>query len=186
MTIKTNLFQVRARNSKNESPPSSLFRLSFDDVSNIDRLSGLQTTHIGPDFLVLKWNAIKNVEGYIVQPVLPSPYPKIASIKTNTTTIRLNDLVSGVHITIKVSAYQKSYYGRQSSISIVLPGKALPEVINPSLYHDGHNTRLRWVKPITDVNNLTYGVYYGTTLDEMYESKFVECIFVPRPISMLL
>lgn len=173
-----NLFQVRARNSKNESPPSSLVRLSFDDVSNIDRLSGLQTTNIGPDFIVLKWNAIRGADGYIVQPVLPAPYPKLQTVQTINTTTRLKNLVPGAHITVKVSAYQKTYYGRQSSIYVVLPGKPLPEVLNPSIYHDETSTRLRWTKPETDLKNLTYGIYYGLSLSEMYESKSKKMSFV--------
>lgn len=168
-----NLLQVRARNSKNESPPSTLVRLSFDDVSNIDRLSGLQTTNIGPDFVTLKWNAIKGVDGYIIQPVLPQPYPKIAPIRTVETTAKLNNLVPGAHITVKVSAYVKNYYGRVSSIYVVLPGIALPEVPHISLFHDGSSTHLIWAKPnITGLQNLTYGIYYGTTLEELYESEF--------------
>lgn len=106
-----------------------------------------------------------------MQPVLPAPYPKLPTIQTIDTTTRLSNLVPGAHYTVKVSAYQKSYYGRQSSIYVVLAGKALPEVLKPSLYHDDVSTRLRWSKPETDMKNLTYGVYFGTTLDEMYESK---------------
>lgn len=162
--------QVRARNSRNESPPSSLVRLTFHDVTSIDRLSGLQTTNIGSDFIVLKWNAIKDIDGYIVQPSLPPPYPKLPSIRTTNTTARLENLVPGAHFTIKVSAYQDKYYGRQSSIYVVLPGKALPEV-NASIFNTEHQTRLRWNKPETDLKNLTYGIYYGTTLDEMYEGR---------------
>ncbi|KAG4075464.1 hypothetical protein HA402_015117 [Bradysia odoriphaga] len=162
-------FWVRARNSKNESPPSTLVRLAFNDVTSIDRLSGLQTTNVGSDFIDLKWNAIKDVDGYIVQPSLPPPYPKIPSTRTTNTTLRLENLVPGAHFTIKVSAYQNKYYGRQSSIYVVLRGKALPEVTGVSIYHTEHQTRLRWNKPETDLANLTYGVYYGTTLDEMYD-----------------
>lgn len=165
-------FQVRARNSKNESPSSSLARLSFDDVSNIDRLSGLQTTNIGHDFIILKWNAIKAVDGYIVQPVLPQPYPKLPVIRTTEPTAQLNNLVPGAHINIKVSAYVKNYFGRVSSISVVLPGLPLPEVPQTSLFHDGTSTRLKWHKPNTTLQNLTYGIYYGTTLEELYESNF--------------
>lgn len=99
----TYAFWVRARNSKNESPNSKLVRLSFDDITNIDRLSGLQTSNIGPDYITLIWNPIKNVDGYIVQPVLPQPYPKIAPLQTLEPKIRLNNLVPGVHITIQVN-----------------------------------------------------------------------------------
>lgn len=79
-----------------------MVRLSFDDVSNIDRLSGLQTTSIGVDFITLKWNPIKGVDGYDVQPVLPQPYPKLQSIRTTEPSVRLDNLVPGGHINIKV------------------------------------------------------------------------------------
>lgn len=98
----TYAFWVRARNSKNESPSSKLVRLSFDDVSNIDRLTGLQTSNIGPDYIILNWNPIKNVDGYIVKPILPSLYPQMESLQTKEPKMRLSNLPPGVHITIKV------------------------------------------------------------------------------------
>lgn len=78
-------------------------RLSFDDISNIDRLFGLQTTGIGSDFISLKWTPIKGVEGYVVQPVLPQPYPRLDSLRTTEPNIKLENLVPGGHINIKVS-----------------------------------------------------------------------------------
>lgn len=169
--LQHNQFQVRARNSKNESPPSTLVKHTFDDISNIDRLTGLQTINIGTDFINLRWNPIKNVLGYLVQPVLPQPYPKLQSFKTTKTEYKLTDLVPGAHFTVRVSAFIKNYYGRVSSIYVVLPGPALPEVSHPSMFHNGTLTRLRWSKPSTNLQNLTYGIYYGTTLDELYDSK---------------
>lgn len=103
--------------------------------------------------------------------MLPQPYPKLPSIRTSIPTARLSNLVAGVHTTIKVSAYVKTYYGRVSSIYVVLPGSSIPEIPHASLYHDGVITSLRWAKPTTGMQNLTYGIYYGTNLEEMYESK---------------
>lgn len=125
----------------------------------------------------------------MVQPTLPAPYPKLPTVQTINTTTRLNNLVPGVHITVKVSAYQKSpeksYYGRQSSIYIVLAGKAIPKVLDVSVFHDGNITRLRWKKPETDMKNLTYAVYYGTTMDEMNESKLCGNKFIFHPCQIL-
>lgn len=100
---KTYAFWVKARNGRNESPSSGMVRLTFDDVGNIDVLTGLHTTSIGPDFISLSWNAIKGVNGYLVQPVLPQPYPKLASIRTTAPQINLTNLVPGGHINVKVT-----------------------------------------------------------------------------------
>lgn len=100
---KTYAFWVKARNSKHESPSSKLVRLTFDDVTNMDRLTGLQTTSIGPDFIELSWNRIAGVDGYLVQPVLPQPYPALAANRTTEPKIRLENLMPGGHINIRVS-----------------------------------------------------------------------------------
>lgn len=96
---------MKARNSKNESPSSKLVRLTFDDITNIDRLTGLQTTSIGADFIVLKWNAIPSAEGYVVQPILPQTYPRMPSLRSIEPNIKLSNLVPGVHINIKVRIF---------------------------------------------------------------------------------
>lgn len=95
-------FQVRARNSKYESSNSNLVRLSFDDTSNVDRLTGLHVTHIGTDSIRIEWTAIKGVEGYVIQPNMPYPYPKMESSRTTQTNFQLEKLVLGVNINIKV------------------------------------------------------------------------------------
>lgn len=96
------ILQVRARNSKYESSNSNLVRLSFDDTSNVDRLTGLHVTHIGTDSIRIEWTAIKGVEGYVIQPNMPYPYPKMESSRTTQTNFQLEKLVLGVNINIKV------------------------------------------------------------------------------------
>lgn len=166
-------YWVRARNSRNESPSSKLVRLSFDDTSNIDRLTGLHVTHIGPDYIQVEWKPTKGVDGYLIQPILPYPYPKLKSYRTTNTSYRVENLVQGVHINIKVSGFLKNYFGRPASISTVLPGTALPEVPKITMNYNPDATLLRWSAPINaNLKNITYGIYYGTTMDELTESKY--------------
>lgn len=99
---KTYAFWVKARNGKNESPSSLLVQLTFDDVSNIDRLTNLMTTSVGPDFISLSWSPISGVDGYLVQPVLPQPYPKLNATRVTEPQVKLTNLVPGGHINIKV------------------------------------------------------------------------------------
>ena len=77
-------------------------RLTFNDLTNIDRLAGLRTTNIGTDFIELEWNEISTADGYAIQPILPLHYPAYPSVRTDKTKYKLTNLVPGVHITIKV------------------------------------------------------------------------------------
>lgn len=167
-------YWVRARNSKNESPNSKLVRLTFDDSANMDRLNGLHITHIGPDYIQVEWSPINKVDGYVVQATLPYPYPKLDAQKTTETNYRLDKLVQGVAVNIKVSGYIKNLTGRPSSISTILQGAPLPEVPKVDVMHNITHTILRWAAPAGTYQNLTYGVYYGTTMDELTESEHTQ------------
>lgn len=70
-----------------------------------------------------------------------------------------------------MSAYIKTLYGRVASLSVWLKGEPLPEIQRQSIYHDNNEIRVRWNSPLTTMQNITYGIYYGTTLDELFESK---------------
>lgn len=73
---------------------------------------------------------------------------------------------------MQVSAYVNDLYGRVSSLSVVLKGTPLPEVPNQFLFNDNTEIRLRWSPPNPPIENAVYGVYYGTTMDELFESKY--------------
>lgn len=163
-------YWVRVRNSKNESPSSKLVRLTFDMASDMDRLTGLHVTHIGPDYIQVEWNEIKGVDGYSIQTLLPQKYPKLKAQQTKETKFRVEKLIQGVNINIKVSGYKKNFFGRPASISSILPGNALPEVTDFSISDDNGIPELKWSAPngIT-YKNLVYGIYYGVTIDELYE-----------------
>lgn len=161
-------FWVRARNSKNESPSSKLVRLTFDTASDMDRLTGLHVTHIGNDYIQVEWNAIKDVDGYSIQTLLPQRYPKLKPNRTTDTKFRVEHLIQGVNINIKVSGYKKNFFGRPASISSMLPGNALPEVSQLNITDVNGVAELKWKAP-NKLKNYTYGVYYGAIIDELYE-----------------
>lgn len=163
-------YWVRARNSKNESPSSKLVRLTFDTASDMDRLTGLHVTHIGPDYIQVEWNEIKGVDGYSIQTILPQTYPKLKPSQTQETKYRVSNLVQGVNINIKVSGYKKNFFGRAASISSVLPGNPLPEVPSVNIKEVDDIPELTWSEPKgVTFKNITYGIYYGVTIDELYE-----------------
>lgn len=164
-------YWVRARNSKNESPSSKLVRLSFDDASDMDRLPGLHVTHMGYDYIQVAWSSIRGVEGYVVQVILPENYPKTPIVRTNETKFRAEKLVHGVNFSIKVSGYIKNYVGRPATISSQMPGPTLPEV-PVTRKKTGSAFTLQW-NPVTFQNkNVTFGVYYGRTMDELLEGLY--------------
>lgn len=164
-------YWVRAWNSKNESPNSKLVRLSLDDATDMDRLTGLHVTHMGYDYIQVAWSPIRGVEGYVVQVVLPETYPKTPIVRTNETKYRAEKLVHGVNFSIKVSGYMKNYVGRPASISSQMPGPTLP-VVAVTLKRSGNTFTLQW-NPVTfQGKNVTYGVYYGQTMDELLEGLY--------------
>lgn len=73
----------------------------------------------------------------------------------------------------QVSAFKKELYGRVASLSVWLKGEPLPEIQHQSIFHDNDEIRLRWNAPQVPIANITYGVYYGVTLDELFESNIL-------------
>lgn len=136
----------------------------------MDRLTGLHVTHIGVDYIQVEWNDIKGVDGYSIQTILPQKYPKIKPQTTTETRFRVQNLIQGVNINIKVSGIKKNFYGRPASISSILPGSSLPEVTDFTVTDHNNVPELKWNLPSgTALKNITYGIYYGTKTDELYE-----------------
>lgn len=162
-------YWVRARNTKNESPNSRLVRLKLTDMF-INHLSGLHVTHIGPNSIQIEWDEIEGIDGYSIQTILPQNYPKIAPNQTTQTKYQVENLVQGVNINIKVSGYKDNFFGRPASISSFLPGTPLPEVMQLKINETDNGADISWMAPIAiATKNLTYGIYYGTTMEQMYE-----------------
>lgn len=62
-------------------------------------------------------------------------------------------------------------FGRVSSLSVVLKGIPLPEVPQQSMFNDDKEVRLRWNQPSPPIANIVYGIYYGISIEELYESE---------------
>lgn len=170
-------FWVRARNSRYESSNSQLVKLLFDDATNIDDLKNLHIVSAAQDKITISWQAIQIADGYVVQQVLPQPYPRLEAVKTNSTNLTMT-LIPGVRNEIKVSAFVKSIFGKSDSLYAFGKGEPLPEV--PSVILDEKSESyivvLHWTKPKFTSNKVpeevTYGVFYGTTVDELMDSEF--------------
>lgn len=170
-------FWVRARNTKYESSNSQLVKLLFDDASNIDELKNLHVVSASANNITIAWDRIEKADGYIVYHVLPPPYPKIEPIRTNATTVT-SQMVPGVRNDFKVAAYMKSMYGKPDTIAATGQGSALPEVPEVILDKESETdiVHLHWSRPKLSpklAEEISYGVYYGTSIEEMIESKWI-------------
>ena len=159
---------VKARNRKQESMSSKLFHLTFDGTSNIDQIMGLQLLDMNANSMTLSWNKIKKAEGYIVQLVLPHPYPKIEPTKTPESKVIIPNLVNGAQYVARVSAYVKNYTGRSQSLILKRNGAPLPEIQGIETKQEGDYIRISWKKPSLN-EKLTYGVYYGIHLEDLFD-----------------
>lgn len=165
---------VKARNRKHESTSSKLIQLTFDGASNIDSLAGLIMSSNDNGSIQLSWTKIQRAQGYIVQLVLPHPYPRVVPIKTSNTSITIDNLVNGAQYVARVSAYVGNYTGRSQSLIMRRPGIPLPEISNIVIIQEDENIRVSWKKPTIpgyemNDNKIEYGVYYGTNLEDLFD-----------------
>lgn len=162
---------VKARNRKQESMSSKLIQLTFDGTSNIDQIVGLTLQDMDETSMTLSWNKIKKADGYVVQLVLPHPYPKIEPIKTQDTKVKITKLVNGAQYVARVSAYVKNYTGRSQSLILKRNGAPLPEIQGIETKRDGDFINISWRRPsgYSSSSKLVYGVYYGINLEELFD-----------------
>lgn len=182
-------FWVRARNTKYESSNSQLVKLAFNDASNIDDLKNLHVVSANANNITIAWEPIPVAEGYIVYHVLPPPYPRIEPLRTNATTVTLI-IVPAVRNDIKVAAFVKSIYGKPDTIAATGQGSELPEVPEVILDKESGSdvVHLHWSrsKGAQSTGEIMYGVYYGTSIDELIESEWQTSFyggavfFIPR------
>lgn len=186
-------FWVKAKNRKHEGLSSKIVQLIFDGTSNIDSIAGLSLKNMDEHSMTLSWNKIKKVccsilfvlsteflikyfqlqaEGYIIQLVLPHPYPRIDPIKTTDTSVTVENLVNGAQYVARVSAFVKNYTGRSQSLILKRNGAPLPEIQGIQTSRENDNVKLSWSKPsVPGIGNqkITYGIYYGTNLEELFD-----------------
>ena len=186
-------FWVKAKNRKHEGLSSKIVQLIFDGTSNIDSIAGLSLKNMDEHSMTLSWDKIKKVcslivllqnvkflikyfaiqaEGYIIQLVLPHPYPRIDPIKTEDTSVTVENLVNGAQYVARVSAYVKNYTGRSQSLILKRNGAPLPDIQGIQTSRENDNVKLSWSKPtVPGIGNqkITYGIYYGTNLEELFD-----------------
>ncbi|RZC33374.1 Ldl recept a and/or fn3 domain containing protein [Asbolus verrucosus] len=167
-------FYVIAHNGKYESNSSDITKLIFERDSNLGQVEDLK---FEAESAMLSWNYNKTVEGFNVEIVTETPYPKLPSMTTKTNNITINNLAPGVKYSFKIYPYRKSFVGDESSIQVITTGTPLPEVplVQGILVRQmGTTVALSWGRP-TDSRSATwvYGVYYGINEEELLETDFV-------------
>lgn len=161
---------VKAKNRRQESMSSKLVQITFDGTSNIDQISGLSMVDMTETSMKLAWNKIPKAEGYVVQLVLPHPYPRIDAIKTKSTSVKIDNLVNGAQYVARVCAYVGNFTGRSQSLILKRNGLPLPEVQGIETRREGDHIRISW-KPAVPMRSekIEYGIYYGLNLEELFD-----------------
>ncbi|XP_023026610.2 sortilin-related receptor [Leptinotarsa decemlineata] len=167
----TYTFSVVAYNKKYSSNKSEPVTLVFDGHTNVTVIKNLTVTEV-EDVISLSWTYDGEADGYNVVTAAERPYPNFPSRVTKTNNITLR-LAPGANYRIEVNAFKKDFIGPSAVISLRKSGKVLPEVnITQSivLKEIGTTVKLSWDRPkYSKKVNWVYGVYYGLTLDQLFE-----------------
>ncbi|XP_058466286.1 sortilin-related receptor-like [Malaya genurostris] len=164
-------FWVKARNGKHESISSNMVQLKFDGTSNIEKISKIDVVNITKKSVTLEWKPVSNADGYMIQPILPQSYPLLNTIWVKNSTVTLDNMVPGTQYVIKVAAYVKQYVGRHETTIVSFGGDPLPAV-NLRLKEQAHDYSLiEWDAPEGSFGKLTYGIYYGTNMDQLFDAS---------------
>lgn len=166
------LSQIRANNNVQESPVSQMIKLTFNDSINIDLIEDIKINlDKEKDELKLSWKKSAAADGYYVEVSLPEPYPNYDLKKIKDPQIVFKSMPRSVQITFKISAYVSGYNGKTHTNFTTIPGEPLPQVNNIQLQQNPDIVSVQWSVPKTNMKNLTYAVYYGTSVSELFESN---------------
>uniref|UniRef100_A0AAG5DRM1 Sortilin-related receptor n=1 Tax=Anopheles atroparvus TaxID=41427 RepID=A0AAG5DRM1_ANOAO len=168
-------FWVKARNGKHESLSSQMVPLKFDGTSFVEKMSRIEVLNRTAKSLTLQWKAVANAEGYMVVPILPQTYPVLPTIKVqNVTSVTLDNMVPGTQYVIKVAAYVKNFFGQHETTIVSFDGTPLPALDVVLKEKTDEYALLEWNEPKgIDVTKVIYGVYYGTSMDALFEAARV-------------
>uniref|UniRef100_A0A182RW24 Sortilin-related receptor n=1 Tax=Anopheles funestus TaxID=62324 RepID=A0A182RW24_ANOFN len=165
-------FWVKARNGKHESLSSVMVPLTFDGTSFVEKITRIEVLNKTAKSVTLRWKPVSNADGYMVVPILPQTYPVLPTIKVqNATVITLDNMVPGTQYVIKVAAYVKNFFGQHETTIVSFGGTPLP-ALNVELKEKTNDyALLEWNEPKgLDTSKLVYGVYYGTSMDALFEA----------------
>ncbi|XP_055591990.1 sortilin-related receptor-like [Uranotaenia lowii] len=166
-------FWVKARNGKHESVSSNMVQLKFDGSSNIDKISKIDVVNITKKSVTLEWKPVSNADGYMIEPILPQSYPQLNKIWVKTSTYTLDNMVPGTQYVIKVAAYAKNFVGMHETTIVTIMGDPLPAINVRMKEQTQEYTLLEWDEPKENYGKLTYGIYYGTNMDQLFEASKV-------------
>ncbi|XP_055841442.1 sortilin-related receptor-like [Episyrphus balteatus] len=164
-------FWVTVSNKRLESAPSSVVKIDLQPLHSTADIKNLTYKVIDDNTtIILNWESETSSQAYHVRAFLPEPYPHLLGKKTNTTEVTFNKLARGVLYTFKVSSLSGKDSGIPQFIQVKLEGDPLPDIKNTRVLNNNGNTiNIKWEKAIISTPNVTYGIYYGTTLREYLE-----------------
>lgn len=162
-------FWVKARNGKHESSSSNMVQLKFDGTSNIEQISKIAVTNITKKSVTLEWKSVANADGYMIEPMLPQSYPQLSKLWVKNSTVTLDNMVPGTQYVIRVAAYVKQYVGRHETTIVKFGGEPLPAINLRLKEQTQEYSLLEWDEPHGSYGKLTYGIYYGTNMDQLFE-----------------
>ncbi|XP_001688250.2 sortilin-related receptor [Anopheles gambiae] len=165
-------FWVKARNGKHESLSSVMVPLTFDGTSFVEKVTRIEVLNKTAKSVTLRWKPVTNADGYMVVPILPQTYPVLPTIKVqNATVITLDNMVPGTQYVIKVAAYVKNFFGQHETTIVSFGGVPLPALNVELKEKTDQYALLQWDEPKgLDTSKLVYGVYYGTSMDALFEA----------------
>lgn len=165
-------FWITASNKRFESVASSSVKIDLKPLHTTAGIKNL-TYSISDNNTTIKLNwdsESPSNQMYHVRAFLPEPYPHLLGKKVNSTEAVFSKLARGVLYTIKVSPLNDKENGVPQFIQVKLEGDSLPDIKNTrALNGNGNSINLKWEKAILSTPNVTYGIYYGTTLREYLE-----------------
>ncbi|XP_053670657.1 sortilin-related receptor-like [Anopheles nili] len=164
-------FWVKARNGKHESLSSIMVPLTFDGTSFVEKITRIEVLNKTTKSITLQWKPVNNADGYMVVPILPQTYPMLPTIKVQNTSITLDNMVPGTQYVIKVAAYVKNFFGQHETTIVSFGGSPLPALNVVLKEKTDMYALLEWNEPSgIETANLIYGVYYGTSMDALFEA----------------
>ncbi|XP_052861860.1 sortilin-related receptor-like [Anopheles cruzii] len=166
-------FWVKARNGKHESGTSKMVPLKFDGTAFVEKINRIEVLNKTAKSVTLQWKPVSNADGYVVMPILPQTYPVLPTITVrNATNVTLDNMVPGTQYVIKVAAFVKKFFGQHETTIIPFDGTQLPALNVVVKEITDKYALLEWSEPkgVNLGGQLVYGVYYGTSMDALFEA----------------
>uniref|UniRef100_A0A2M4B8R2 Sortilin-related receptor n=1 Tax=Anopheles marajoara TaxID=58244 RepID=A0A2M4B8R2_9DIPT len=165
-------FWVKARNGRQESSTSQMVSLKIDPAAFVEKVNRIEVLNKTAKSVTLRWQPVANADGYVVMSFLPQTYPVLPTVTVrNATSVTLDNMVPGTQYVIKVAAFVRDFFGQHETTIISFGGSPLP-ALNVELGEvSGQHAIVKWSEPTgVALGPLVYGVYYGTSMDALYEA----------------